>query len=329
MQQVIPKRRIPDAIAILGRKRAVVAPVRRRGSVVFMPVDRPEDAILDYATTILPLKKFFLPANEVLLRYDIRTQAVVTPPASSAPRLFFGVHNYDLQGVLRLDHAFGTGVRDETWFARRRGSLFAGVSYVPDEHHFAASVGIPPGLKEGFDIFLTSFEDCYAVDALTEQGEGLLEEIGRFLEPRECGPEPVAQFKNKLRQSISGIKDVFHGAYTHPVWNETARACLSCGTCSVVCPTCYCFDVDDQTDLGASTGARMRRWDSCQFPGFAAVAGGESFREKRGDRVRHRMSRKFAYITDDKGMPFCVGCGRCVRQCTAKINIVDVMNALL
>ena len=113
------------------------------------------------------------------------------------------------------------------------------------------------------------------------------------------------------------------------MWAKTARECYSCGTCNISCPTCYCFDVDDQTTLGGSDGVRVRSWDSCQFISFSAVAGGEAFREKRNDRVRHRMSRKFAYITDDKGQPFCVGCGRCVRQCTAAINIVEVMNALL
>jgi NAD-dependent dihydropyrimidine dehydrogenase PreA subunit len=329
MQQAIPDSKIPDAVSILGRNHRVVAPVSKGKSFVFSAIDDSSAAVLDYPTTILPLKKFFLPPTEVLLRYNRSSQAASAPVFNAQPTIYFGIHNYELQGLFRLDHAFHAGVHDETWNARRQGSLFVGVSYVPDEHHFAESVGIPTTLKEGFDLFLTRFDAHYRVEALTEQGAALLKELAPVLVPCDCAGEPVVHFKNKLRQSVAGIREIFHGAYTHPVWKKTARECHSCGTCNICCPTCYCFDVDDQTRLGTDEGERLRKWDSCQFLSFTAVAGGEAFREKRHDRVRHRMSRKFAYITDEKGQPFCVGCGRCVRQCTAAINIVDVMNALL
>jgi hypothetical protein len=329
MQQAIPKGRIPDAVSILSKTHRIVAPISRGKSFVFSVIEDPKSVRLDYPSTILPLKKFFLPPSDVIMRYNLRSQVASLPTARPEPALFFGVHNYELQGLLRLDYAFSTGIRDDTWISRRQGSLFVGVSYVPDEHHFAESVGIPTSLKEGFDLFLTRFDDHYRVEALSEAGASLMSELAPVLEPCDCPGDPVVHFKNKLRQSVSGIREIFHGAYNHPVWRKTARECHSCGTCNICCPTCYCFDVDDQTVLGSNEGARLRTWDSCQFRSFTAVAGGEAFREKRHDRVRHRMSRKFAYITDEKGQPFCVGCGRCVRQCTASINIVEVMNALL
>jgi NAD-dependent dihydropyrimidine dehydrogenase PreA subunit len=285
--------------------------------------------VLDYPTTILPLKKFFLPPNDVLMSYDMKTQAARVPEVDASPTVFFGVHNYELQGLFRLDHAFRTGVPEPTWISRRENAIFVGVGYQPDTEHFADSVGIPLSLREGFDAFLTRFDDLWRIEALTPKGESLLADLARVLVPCDRTGYPVVHFKNKLKQSVAGIREIFHGAYNHPVWQKTARECYSCGTCNIVCPTCYCFDVDDQTSLGSDEGMRMRRWDSCQFVSFTTVAGGEAFREKRNDRVRHRMSRKFSYITDEKGRPFCVGCGRCVRQCTAKISIVDVMNALL
>jgi len=327
--KAIPRAKIPEAVSILGRNRRVVAPVPKGKSYVFSVVKDPAAVVLDYPTTILPLKKFFLPPTDVILHYDRKSQAYSVPAGGGEPTVFFGVHNYELQGLFRLDHAFRTGVPDETWLARRKGALFVGVSYVPDEHHFANSVGIPTTLKDGFDLFLTRFDDHYRVEALTEKGKEIAAELAGLLVDCDCAGEPVVHFKNALKQSVAGIREIFHGAYTHPVWQKTARECYSCGTCNISCPTCYCFDVDDQTTLGSEEGFRLRRWDSCQFLSFTTVAGGESFREKRNDRVRHRMSRKFAYITDEKGQPFCVGCGRCVRQCTANINIVDVMNALL
>ena len=330
MQLAIPRDKIPEVVSILGRKHRIVAPVPKGKSFVFSEVTDPALVTIDYPSTILPLKKFFLPPVDVLLHYNSgNNKASVPGGRRSESLLFFGIHNYDLQGLNRLDHAFRTGVRDDTWLARREGVLFVGVSYVPDDYHFCDSVGVPTGLKDGFDLFLTRFEDHYRVEALTEDGSAMLHDLAALMVPCDCDGDPVVHFKNKLRQSVAGIREIFHGAYNHPVWKKTAQACYSCGTCNIACPTCYCFDVEDQTTLGTNEGSRLRKWDSCQFLGFTAVAGGEAFRDKRHDRVRHRMSRKFAYVTDENGQPFCVGCGRCVRQCTAAINIVEVMNALL
>ncbi|HOX29368.1 MAG TPA: 4Fe-4S dicluster domain-containing protein, partial [bacterium] len=95
-----------------------------------------------------------------------------------------------------------------------------------------------------------------------------------------------------------------------------------------VCPTCYCFDVEDDVAIDLVNGNRTRLWDSCQLTSFAEVAGGENFREKREARVKHRISRKFLYLNEKFSKPFCVGCGRCNRACTAKINIVEILNEL-
>jgi sulfhydrogenase subunit beta (sulfur reductase) len=328
MRKGIRKSRIPDAVSLLARKRTVIAPVRKASSHVFAPASDPSLVDLGYQTTILPLKKFFMAPTEILLRYDARDQSCAVPSQPIEPRLFFGIHNYDLEALKRLDRAFSDGVRDETWLSRRGNCLFVGVSYTPDDHHFCESVGVPAESRDGFDVFLSDRGDLYGVEALTDAGAGIVEEISSLLEPCGTAREPMVHFRHKLRMSVAGIREAFPGAYSSPAWTEAARRCHSCGTCTIVCPTCYCFDVDDQTDLGATTGSRVRRWDSCQFPSFAAVAGGESFRDKRHDRVRHRMARKFTVIAGEKGQPSCVGCGRCIRQCTAGIDIVDVINAM-
>ena len=329
MQWAIPREKVPDAVSILSKTFKIIAPIPKGKNYVFEEVSDPKKVTLDYHSTILPLKKFFLPPVDTILHFDRKTQTSRVPERGKGPTLFFGIHNYELQGLFRLDHAFRTGVQDDTYLERRKNTWFVGVSYVPDDCHFADSVGIPTHLKEGFDVFLTRFDDHYRAEALTDKGKEIVAALQGLLTECDCPGDPVVHFKNKLKQSIAGIREIFHGAYNHPVWQETARRCYSCGTCNICCPTCYCFDVDDQTMLGTEGGKRLRLWDSCQFLSFTKVAGGEAFREKRHDRVRHRMSRKFAYITDQAGRPFCVGCGRCVRQCTAEINIVDVMNALL
>jgi NAD-dependent dihydropyrimidine dehydrogenase PreA subunit len=329
MQRAIPREKVCEAVTLLSKGYQIVAAVPKGKSFVFTTVSDPAQVTLDYPTTILPLKKFFLPPSDVIFNFDRKGQTIAVPEVPSVPRLFFGIHNYELQGLLRLDHAFSSGVLDRTLMDRRKRSIFVGVTYEPDAAHFADSVGIPMRMKDGFDVFLTRFDDHYRVEALTEQGKDIITIIENTLVDCDCSGDPVVHFKNKLKQSVSGIREIFHGAYGHSVWKETARQCHSCGTCNICCPTCYCFDVNDQVVLGTDKGSRIREWDSCQFLDFTKVAGGEAFRDKRHDRVRHRMSRKFAYIMDANGQPFCVGCGRCVRQCTAQINIVDVMNALL
>ena len=105
--------------------------------------------------------------------------------------------------------------------------------------------------------------------------------------------------------------------------------CLSCGNCTNVCPTCYCFDVRDEPELDLSKGRRIRVWDSCQHESFAKVAGGESFRKQRSERQRHRFSRKYSYPMARYKRLFCTGCGRCSRSCMAKIAMKETLAALL
>jgi formate hydrogenlyase subunit 6/NADH:ubiquinone oxidoreductase subunit I len=118
------------------------------------------------------------------------------------------------------------------------------------------------------------------------------------------------------------------------LWDELAMDCFSCGSCNLVCPTCYCFDVRDSWNIDQTTGQRTRYWDACLTREFAAVtmAGGqkENFRGHHASRFRHRFMRKAAYLHDKLGGPACTGCGRCSAACTADIaDPVRVLNAIM
>jgi len=113
------------------------------------------------------------------------------------------------------------------------------------------------------------------------------------------------------------------------IWEEKASKCLSCGTCIMVCPTCFCFDVWDEVELDLLHGERLRRWDGCLLQDFAKVAGGENFRESKTSRYRHRFFRKGLYLFRVLDDIACVGCGRCSTGCLADIaDPVDVLNSL-
>jgi ferredoxin len=136
------------------------------------------------------------------------------------------------------------------------------------------------------------------------------------------------KFTYRLEVPISDLPYLLAISYDNPLWEELGEKCLACGACTLVCPTCYCFNVVDKLELNLKDGQRLRLWDSCQLPEFATVAGGENFREARADRQRHRFFRKGKYLTEMFGKVGCVGCGRCVRACLVHIDPVEVYNTL-
>ena len=123
-------------------------------------------------------------------------------------------------------------------------------------------------------------------------------------------------------QDVAMLMDAFH---KDPYWEELGGRCLACTACSAVCPTCFCFDIQDTLDPDGRTGVRERTWDSCTSPQFAQVAGGHNFRADGRNRVRHRMYHKLNGFLANHDRMLCVGCGRCVTACKANINPIEVL----
>jgi len=195
-------------------------------------------------------------------------------------------------------------------------------------------------VQEGFDVLITRIRRQYLVDARTEKGEALAETLAGAPDATQedlAARERVwERNRRQLRKHrLKARPDELPGllgaaaAYGHPVWEEKARLCFSCGSCNVVCPTCYCFDVQDDVGWDLQSGERFRAWDGCMLEKFARVAGGHNFRGQRFERYRHRYYRKGKYVPDKIGECACVGCGRCITACVTKIaNPVTVFNRL-
>jgi len=317
-------------IDFLMTKTEVIAPQPKgEHSFAYDIVENSLDVALEYPRTIQPLKKYFLPPVETLLSFKISSNAFIKEEINAAKRIFFGVHSYDMQGIRRLDYSMEKGKTESNYFKRREAAIFIGISYKPDKYHFATSLGIDIEETDGFALFFEKVEKGYLVFIVTDEGADLVREFG--------GGNPVdtpvkieeeAQ-QAKIKFHYNRLPQVFEHVYDSKVWEEVTERCVGCGTCNMLCSTCYCFDVRDEIELNADDGKRRRFWDGCMLNSFAEVAGGENFREKLASRTRHRLYRKFNYITKSSGELHCVGCGRCSKFCPADINIVEIINDLI
>jgi ferredoxin len=315
----------------------VVAPVAKEPQFAFEPLDDPLDVRLDYNITILPPKTALQPPRERLVRIQFEGEPIVEPVLDAVPTVLFGVHTCDLHAVPMLDRAFSVDYPDAHYLERRKNTLIVSLECLSpcDEHSFCKDMGTMAA-DNGYDLHLTDIGSAYAIDVGTEAGAALLDtyEGAKTAEDGETGLLQEAlsakwpRFRNRLTFDSSELPSVLAAGYNHPVWKALGERCLACGSCTNVCPTCYCFNVADSIELSQTAAVRTRNWDSCQLEEFALVASGENFREARSARQRHRMMRKGKYLRERFGTTGCVGCGRCIRACLVHINIVDTYNAI-
>jgi len=332
---VLSKVDFPAFVESLARDHDIYGPVAKGSGHVFSAVRSADEMALDYVTTVTPPKKYILPPGEVLIEFRRKEGEWKAPDPRTRPFILFGVHSCDMQGILRLDWAFRRGQMEWNYFANREKAVIFGINCVPDEHCFCDAVHTQ-GRMDGFDLFLTDIGQSYCATAFSEKGRALLARVKTSaatpidLKENErqlarCRHEVPGRFKPEVAE----LPLLCASGEGLDFWREDLeKRCFACGTCTLVCPTCYCFDVVDVVDLDLDSGRRIRHWDSCQLEEFAEVAGGESFREKRANRQKHRFYRKFRYLVGEYGAPFCVGCGRCGRQCVAKISIPEIATAL-
>jgi len=318
-------------LSFLKTKADVFAPHQKgESSFSYEQVDDVAKVIFNYPRTIQSIKKYFLPPRETLLSFNMESDTFSKPETDIKKRIFFGIHSYEMQAVKILDYAFSNGNIESNYLSRRENAVFIGIDYLPDSWHFSKSVGIDIEAVEGFSLFFYTTTDGYIVFEIDDQGKKLLNEFGKGKKiANDMLNIDEREFKTKLRYHHNRLPRIFDYVQKSKVWEKYAQRCLGCGTCNLLCATCYCFDVQDEVELDTVNGSRQRTWDSCMLNSFAEVAGGENFRENLAQRTRHRVYRKFKYITDKSGMMHCIGCGRCSRYCPAGITLPDIVNDLI
>jgi len=308
-----------------------VGVVKKGSQFVFADLESADDMQLDYDVTILPPKKYFQPQREVLLKFVPKKADSYVPVDDCEPIAIIGVHAYDLAALYLMDKAFSEGERDEHYMKKRENSLLIGLyptKYF--KYRFSRSVTREEGRKVA-DVMLVSIGENYVVEILTEKGKKYME--GANLKKNDYSAKDIEDAKNSVKDDqkipipIELIPEYLAKNHDHPVWEHFGDKCFSCGSCVLVCPTCYCFDVKEEVELTLLEGKRVREWDGCMLEEFAVVADGHNFRAQRGSRFRHRIFRKGKNLPEKFGHFGCVGCGRCADSCTADIaGPVKVLN---
>jgi sulfhydrogenase subunit beta (sulfur reductase) len=258
----------------------------------------------------------------------------VEPPPPPPRYAFLGVRSCDLHAVAIQDRVF---LRDRyvepDYEARRRDAFFVAVQCGrAGGTCFCASMDTGPRADAGFDLALTELDHGFVVEVGSERGADVLAELER----RPAGPEDRAQAEALVertatsmgrRLDVSDIRDLLYANAEHPRWEEVADRCLSCGNCTLVCPTCFCSSVEDTTDLAGAETERTRLWESCFTLDHSYIHGG-AVRRSGSSRYRQWMTHKLASWIDQFGTSGCVGCGRCITWCPVAIDITEEAAAI-
>lgn len=305
-------------------------------------LERGEDgACFGYAAPAQSLRPFLHPPETELWKAERRDGAFTIEAAaddSPAPCAFIGARACDLAALAIHDRVFTTPPYVDTHYRVRRDAAFiVGVNCTrAGGTCFCASMGTGPRLREGFDLALTEIVDGERHEFFVEAGSGAGEEVMGELRLRTAGRDDLAAADALCARATAsmgrkldteGIKELLQANLEHPHWNEVAKRCLACGNCTMACPTCFCTDIEDTTDLTGKRAARTRRWDSCYSIDYSYIHGG-SIRTKIPNMYRHWLTHKLANWHDQFGVSGCVGCGRCITWCPPGIDLTEEVRAI-
>ncbi|MHC1585289.1 MAG: 4Fe-4S dicluster domain-containing protein [Candidatus Syntropharchaeia archaeon] len=278
---------------------------------------------------VVPPKKILFPQTDPLFRYRTEDGIEIEPEIDTEEKVIFGVRPCDARSFVILDSLFKKDYEDPYYIKRREKTILIGLTCTaPWVNCFCTSVGGSPSSKEGLDVLFTDLGDRYYVEAVTERGKKLLDsdllkEAGKEDENEKEAIHRKAEELIRRKMDEEGIKRL-ETAFESKIWEEIARKCIKCGICTYLCPTCHCFDIQDEAR--ETSGRRVRIWDSCMFPEYSLEASGHNPRPTRAYRMRNRVFHKFKWYPENFGVVACVGCGRCIDKCPVNIDIIDIMS---
>lgn len=317
----------------------VIAPVKASGTTAYAPIENLADASLDGDLPTPSLKAHFLPPNEALLSWRRNGGDVEIAPAPTtfAPQLVLGARPCDAAALEVVDKVMNWDYADELWNGRRAATTVISLACSGvDDSCFCSTVGLAPDATRGSDVMLTQVDGGYVAEPVSEKGEAFLGEYSRFFGETPSDKDSAAyasraEARERVQRNLKiDTKRVANWLDTHfddDLWPKLGPRCNGCGACASVCPTCHCFDINDEP-MGPNAGVRRRNWDTCQSSKFTVHASGHNPRGDQNARHRQRISHKFYIYPSKFGEVLCTGCGRCVRACPASQDLVYVLDSI-
>jgi sulfhydrogenase subunit beta (sulfur reductase) len=307
--------------------KTIYAPAEKNGKISFREADTFSGIFTDYIQTAQSSKDVAFPRTEKILDYT-KTREGISVKAMNITGfpevILWGVRPCDAMGIGELSAIFNWDSKDEIYNGRLSNITVLGFSCSKaDEYCFCTSVNGNPGNTEGSDILFTRLDENgdYLAEVQTEKGAAvvslapdLFEPAGNVEKDKFLADVPVRFNREEIRNKL----DKF---FESEQWVEQSLKCLGCGACAYVCPTCACFDIQDEAH--GKTGSRFRCWDSCGFSLFTLHTSGHNPRDVQSQRWRQRIMHKFSYMPERLNVYGCTGCGRCSRACPADMNILE------
>jgi ferredoxin len=331
--------RIAAWLEELSAEATVYAPVRAGEAVEFLPYSSEAEIELREQPTAPP-KKVVFPQTETLLRYRYEKdpenpdrqiiQLKETLPEEKS--IVFGCRPCGARGFAIFDPVYDSDqVTDPYYTARREQTLFISLACrEPENACFCHWVGGNPADPTGSDLLLVPVTDGYLVEAHSDQGRGLLA-AQSLDQASESQVSEAGEVKARALEALDEPPDLSDVPARLLAlfddlgfWEDVSAKCISCGACTYLCPTCYCFNISDEA--AGLTGKRIRTWDNCMSFLFTLEGSGHNPRSTKAHRLRNRVGHKFSYYPElHEGVMACCGCGRCIKSCPVAVDIREIV----
>ncbi|MFC2173997.1 4Fe-4S dicluster domain-containing protein [Acidobacteriota bacterium] len=339
--RILPKEEFKILVDKILAATEVIAPkkidVNANGKPVhqYLPVKSFDEIDLDYETTEYSAKTYFMPYRDALSTFRFsRSDWEQEIRYRIQPRALIGLHACDINALLKLDKVFTRDFYPSPYYlSRRRNTFIVGIDHEPCEGGFCRSLGTDT-VTRGFDLFLTDLGERYFAAIDSDRGFNIIQQV----ESREITERDTEDYLERRRQIVAGFTDhvnvrnlpnLLDIEFESKVWEKWGDKCMSCGSCAMVCPTCYCYGVTERVSMDFRSGEKIKELYSCTLADFAQVAGGHNFRPDRATRLKYRFYHQHRGFVESYEESKCVGCNRCGRVCLTGINPKDIIRNLL
>lgn len=315
---------------------AVLVPSLATGVAKLASWDGTDTSFMDwYRNTVIPPKANFLPPVEEMFSFhkDREGYHIELPPSDGHQQLIFGIRPCDAKALAMLDMTFKDVYEDPYYLSKRSNTILVGLGCTnPYDSCFCTSLGSSPTDSTDVDLMLTDIGAQFLVEEITDKGKELManislaEEATEADEARAKAAREAAYNKVTRQLDTTDIEQKLLANFDNQdYWEKIAAKCISCGICTFLCPTCYCFDINDE--LVKNRGERFRSWDSCAFPLYTKMPV-ENPRLEKWRRVRQKVCHKYEFYPISFKVVACTGCGRCIRLCPVNWDITQALASL-